>query len=119
LLACQGARKGGEVRNVIPLAPCERGLGGLRVAIRAEARKLATHIVEPVIPPGIVPTGTELAVRILVTEDGKLATVQNPNAIKTPVLLAIINALHQWQFKPYIHDGKVDRFNADLIFHAP
>jgi hypothetical protein len=28
-------------------------------------------------------------------------------------------ALNKWRFRPYIHDGKPDRFDTDIIFKVP
>jgi hypothetical protein len=84
----------------------------------AQARKLATHVVEPAITPAIAGKATKFTVRIGVDESGKVLSVQNPNHVPQPVYAAIIRALRQWQFRLYSNNGKPDRFNADLTFHV-
>ncbi len=83
----------------------------------AEARKLATEVVEPVFPPGSAAKGAEFIVQISVDESGKLAGVGNTHNLKTPVFLAISAALRKWHFRSYLRDGKPQYFHADLVFH--
>jgi len=82
----------------------------------AEARKLATDVVEPVFPPGSVEKGTEVVVQISVDESGKLAGVGNTHKLKTAAFLAAYAALKQWHFQPYLKDGKPQYFHADIVF---
>lgn len=83
----------------------------------AEARRLATDIVEPIFPPGTAARGTEFVVQISVDETGKLTGVSNTHNLKTPVFLAANAALGKWHFRPYLKDGKPQYFHADLVFH--
>ena len=83
-----------------------------------EARKLATHVVEPRFPRGAVPSGKKLKVRVAVDEQGKLTAIQPLETLKPPVLAACEQALRQWKFGPYLRDGSPDRFNADITFTA-
>jgi hypothetical protein len=83
-----------------------------------EARKLATKIVEPVIPAGAAQPGTSFTVHILVGEDGTVHTVQNSNNVPTALFLAANVAFHQWRFRPYLRNGKPDVFTADITFHV-
>jgi hypothetical protein len=81
----------------------------------AEARKLATHIVEPQFArrqAGAV----HFVIRAVVDEQGKLLEVRNPNQVKPALFQAVEAALRQWQFRPYVHDGRPDRFYADINF---
>ncbi len=82
----------------------------------AEARRLATRVVEPVFPPGSAERGTEFVVQISVDETGALTGVQNTHNLKGLVFLAASQALSHWHFQPYIRDGKPQYFNADIIF---
>jgi hypothetical protein len=84
----------------------------------AEARKLATSVVEPVFRPGSGGKGTEFAVQISVDETGKLTGVGNPDGLPSEVFLAINGDLSKWHFKPYIKDGKPQYFHAKLSFHV-
>jgi len=83
----------------------------------AEARKLATSVVDPVFPAGSGGKGTEFAVKISVDESGKLTGVGNPHGLPNPVFMAINGAVSKWHFKPYVKDGKPQYFHADLVFH--
>jgi len=85
----------------------------------AEARKLATRVVEPVIAPGKARKGTRFTLRISVDEAGKLQAVLNPNSIAPALYSAVAAALKKWRFRPYLNQGKPDRFYADVTFHAP
>lgn len=82
----------------------------------AEARKLATKVVEPAFAPKSGARGSEIIVQISVDETGKLAGVQNTHNLKTSVFVAAYSALRQWRFKPYIKDGKPEYFQANITF---
>lgn len=84
----------------------------------AEARKLATRVVEAVVPPGKARKGTKFALRISVDEAGKLQSVQNQNKVAPALYTAGAAALKQWRFRPYMNSGKPDRFYADITFHV-
>jgi len=85
----------------------------------AEARKLATRVVEPLVAPGKARKGTRFTLRISVDEAGKLQAVLNPNSIAPALYSAGAAALKKWRFRPYLNQGKPDRFYADVTFHAP
>jgi len=84
----------------------------------AEARKLATHVVEAVVPPGKARKGTKFALRISVDEAGKIQAVQNQNKVAPALYTAGDAALKQWRFRPYMNNGKPDRFYADITFQV-
>lgn len=81
----------------------------------AEARKLATHIVEPRFAKRQA-GAARFVLRAVVDEEGKLLEVRNPHQVKPALFQAGEAALRQWQFRPYVHDGKPDRFYADISF---
>jgi Gram-negative bacterial TonB protein C-terminal len=81
----------------------------------AAARKLATHIVEPTVPPRKAAKGTRFTLRIRVDEEGKLVRIQNLQNAKAVLAAAGERALKQWQFHPYLRDGRPDRFDADIV----
>ncbi|HEX3091634.1 MAG TPA: hypothetical protein VHW72_03360 [Candidatus Angelobacter sp.] len=85
----------------------------------AEARKLATRLVEPVVPPGKARKGTRFTLRISVDEAGKLQAVLNPNTVAPALYSAGAAALKKWRFHPYLNKGKADRFYADVTFRVP
>lgn len=84
----------------------------------AEARMLATKVVEPVLPPESGEVSSEYAVKISVDGTGKLAGVENIKNLATSEFMAVNEALSQWQFKPYIKDGKPQYFHAEIVFRS-
>jgi hypothetical protein len=80
----------------------------------AEARKLATHTVEPHVPRGKTKPGTTFTLRIRVDEHGKLVRVLNLKGAPPELYEAGEKALQQWRFRPYLRDGKPDLFDADI-----
>ncbi|MBZ5553709.1 MAG: energy transducer TonB [Acidobacteriia bacterium] len=84
----------------------------------AEARKLATHLIEPQIPPGAAPPGTTFVVRVSIGPDGKLLGAGNPNNVPSVLFLAGYEALQQWHFQPFLKDGKPDFYKADISFQV-
>jgi TonB family protein len=82
----------------------------------AEARKLAKHVVEPNIPARAAAAGSTFMVRVRVDEEGRTVSVTNLKKVKPVLYQAAVKALRQWEFKPYVRDGKPDRFDADLVF---
>ncbi|HET9838363.1 MAG TPA: energy transducer TonB [Candidatus Angelobacter sp.] len=89
------------------------------VLTNAEARKLATRIVPPVVAPGTAAKGTRFSLRISVDETGVVKDVQNPNKVAPALWLAGSAALKKWRFRPYLNNGKPDRFYADITLQAP
>ena len=89
------------------------------VLTNAEARKLATRIVPPMFAPGKAPKGTKFTLRISVDETGVVKDVQNPNKVAAALWAPGSTALKKWRFRPYINNGKPDRFYADIIFQVP
>jgi outer membrane biosynthesis protein TonB len=81
-----------------------------------EARKLAKHVVEPNIPAKAAAAGSTFMVRVRVDEEGRTVSVTNLRKVKPVLYQAAVKALKQWEFKPYVKDGKPDRFDADLVF---
>lgn len=84
----------------------------------AEARKLATHVVEPRIPPGKAAGSKRFTLRIRVDEQGKLVRVLNLKNAAPALYSAGEKALQQWHFRPYVRDGKPDLFDADIVFEV-
>ena len=85
----------------------------------AEARKLATRVVEPVVAPGKARKGTRFTLRISVDEAGKIQAVLNPNSVAPALYSAGAASLKKWRFHPYLNQGKPDRFYADVTFRVP
>jgi hypothetical protein len=85
----------------------------------AEVRSLATHMVEPVFPPGNGYSGTQIIAHISVDETGKLTGFGTTPSLQGPVFVAIYSAVMQWRFTPYIKNGKPQYFHADITFRIP
>jgi TonB family protein len=85
----------------------------------AEARKLATHMTEAHVTAGSAPSGSTFRVRISLDESGKLMGVSNPDNLKGPLFMAAYAAVREWQFRPYVQNGKPDRCSADIVFRVP
>ena len=82
----------------------------------AEARKLARHTVEPKVPTKSATPGTTFTMRVRVDEEGRTIAVMNVKKVKPALYQAAVKALREWEFNPYVKDGKPDRFDADLVF---
>jgi hypothetical protein len=86
----------------------------------AEARKLAIETAEPdFVLTKKPPAGTQFTVRVSVDEEGRVIGLKNINNLDMALLGPANVALHKWRFRPYIHDGKPDRFDTDIIFKVP
>jgi outer membrane biosynthesis protein TonB len=84
----------------------------------AEARKLATHVVEAVVPAGKARKGSKFSLRVSVDEAGKVQGIQNQTNVAPALYTAGTAALKQWRFRPYKNRGVPDRFYADITFQV-
>ena len=84
----------------------------------AEARKLATRVVEAVVPVGKARKGTKFSLRLSVDEADKVLAVLNQDKVAPALYTAGVAALKQWRFRPYMNHGKPDRFYADITFQV-
>jgi outer membrane biosynthesis protein TonB len=107
-----------QMEAVLTFAFSTRIENPIPVLSDAEARKLATRVVEAVVPPGKARSGTKFALRISVDEAGKVQAVVNQDKVAPALYTAGAAALKQWHFRPYINNGKPDRFYADITFHV-
>ena len=107
-----------QMEAVLTFAFATRIENPIPVLTDAETRKLATRVVEPVIPVGKARKGTKFILRISVDETGKLLAVQNQNKVAPALYTAGTAALKQWRFRPYMNNGKPDRFYADITFQV-
>ncbi|HLK08178.1 MAG TPA: energy transducer TonB [Candidatus Angelobacter sp.] len=86
----------------------------------ADGRKLAIETAEPSFVLAKKPaTGTQFTVRVAVNEEGQVIGLKNINNLDMALLGPANVALHKWRFRPYIHDGKPDRFDTDITFKVP
>jgi Gram-negative bacterial TonB protein C-terminal len=108
-----------QVESVLTFAFQTRIGDPIPVLSDAEARKLAIETSEPeFVLTNKPPAGREFTVRVAVDETGQVIGLNNPNHIDTGLFLAANAALHKWRFRPYVHDGKADRFDADITFRV-
>jgi hypothetical protein len=106
-----------QVETVLTLAFTTRLDGSIPILSDAEARKLAKTTTEPQFLAGHKPaSGTTFRVRVAVDEQGHLLGLQNIDNLDSNLFLHANLALHQWRFNPYLHDGKAQRFDADIVF---
>lgn len=84
----------------------------------AEARKLATHVVEPRVAREKAAGSKTFTLRIRVDEQGRLVRVLNLKNAPAAFYTAGKNALQQWRFRPYLRKGKPDLFDADIVFRV-
>jgi outer membrane biosynthesis protein TonB len=105
-----------QMEAVLTFAFTTRIENPIPVLTNAEARKLATHVVEAIIAAGKPPKGTSFTLRASVDETGKVQSVQNPNNVAPALYSAGSAALKKWRFRPYINQGKPDRFYANVAF---
>ncbi len=107
-----------QMEAVLTFAFATRIENPIPVLTDAETRKLATRVVEPVIPVGKARKGSKFILRISVDETGKLLAVQNQNKVAPALYTAGTAALKHWRFRPYMNNGKPDRFYADITFQV-
>jgi hypothetical protein len=107
-----------QMEAVLTFAFATRIENPIPVLSDADARKLATRVVEAVVPAGKARKGTKFTLRISVDETGKAQTVQNQNKVAPALYTAGVAALKQWRFRPYMNHGKPDRFYADITFQV-
>jgi len=107
-----------QMEAVLTFAFATRIENPISVLTDAQARKLATRVVEAVAPASKARKGTKFTLRISVDEAGKAQTVQNQNKVAPALYTAGVAALKQWRFRPYINNGKPDRFYADITFQV-
>jgi hypothetical protein len=107
-----------QMEAVLTFAFATRIENPIPVLSDAEARKLATRVVEPVIPAGKARKGTKFALRISVDEAGNVQSVLNQDKVAPALYTAGTAALKQWRFRRYMNHGKPDRFYADITFQV-
>ncbi|HXO39411.1 MAG TPA: energy transducer TonB [Candidatus Acidoferrum sp.] len=107
-----------QMEAVLTFAFTTRIENPIPVLNNAEARKLATHVVEAVVPAGKARKGNRFSLRVSVDEGGKVQAVQNQSNVAPALYTAGTAALKQWRFRPYINKGVPDRFYADITFQV-
>ncbi len=93
--------------------------GSIPILSDAEARKLAKTTAEPQFMAGHKPaSGTTFKVRVAVDEHGRVMGLQNIDNLDSNLFGHANLALHKWRFSPFLHDGKPERFDADIVFRV-
>jgi len=107
-----------QAQSVLTFALNTRAFGPPDFLSDAEARKLASNIVEPMIPPGAAPSGTIYTLRAAVDADGNLIEVIPAEGI--PGLFEpCYQALRQWRFRPIMENGQPRPYRAEIQFRVP
>lgn len=83
-----------------------------------EVRKLASDIVEPVIKPGIAPSGTTYTLWAAIDADGNLIEVIPAGGIPG-LFQPCYQAIQKWHFNPIIQDGEPRPYRAEIKFQVP
>ncbi|MGB9121936.1 MAG: hypothetical protein WCE73_15035 [Candidatus Angelobacter sp.] len=84
----------------------------------AEVRKLASNIIEPVIPPGAVPAGATYTLRVAIDSDGRLIEAiggEGPHELNIPCYQAV----SKWQLKPFLQNGEPMPYRAEITCRVP
>jgi hypothetical protein len=107
-----------QAESLLSFALNTRAWGPPNPLSDAEVRKLATNVVEPVIPKGAFPAGAECTLRVAIDDEGKLIeTIANGAA---PGLCSLCeHAMYQWHFSPVLINGKPLPYRAEIKFRAP
>jgi hypothetical protein len=107
-----------QAQSVLTFALDTRAWGPPSPLSDAEVRKLASNIVEPVIPPGIAPPGTTYILRAAVDSDGNLIEVIPAEGIPG-LFQPCYQAIKQWRFSPILQDGEPRPYRAEIKFQVP
>lgn len=94
-----------------------RAYGPSEILNDADARKLASNVVEPLFPPGAL-SGNTCAVRLAIDSDGQIIE-QIPGDCVPGLFQACSKAIGQWKFSPIIKDGNALPYRAEVVFRVP
>ncbi len=106
-----------QMEAVLTFAFSTRIENPVPVLNNAAARKQASSVVEALLP-GKMHKSARFTLRASVNEAGKVLEVQNPNNVTPELYSAGSVALKKWRFRPYVNQGKPDRFYADVTFQV-
>lgn len=95
-----------------------RAFGPSEPLTEAEARKLATKIVDPNYPPG-TPSGETCSMRIAVDSDGYLIEVIGDVCPGDALYIPSLHAIQSWQFKPVLENGEPRPYRSEITFRTP
>jgi hypothetical protein len=107
-----------QAEGVLNFTIDTRGWGPAEPLTNAEARKLASDIVEPEIPAGAYPSGTIYTLWAAIDSEGRVIEVMagdGPNELFMPCY----TAMRKWQFHPILKDGQPLPYRAQIAFRVP
>ena len=107
-----------QAEGVLNFTVDTRAFGPALPLTDAEARKLATGVVEPKIPASAYPSGTVYTLWAAIDSEGKLIEViagDGPHELFMPCY----SALRKWQFHPIVENGQPRPYRAQIAFHTP
>jgi len=73
----------------------------------------------PILPPGLLPSGTTFKITVGVNEEGKLTGESFPPAIPWEVIQKAGLHTGDCKFKPYFVNGKATYYGVEFVFTAP
>lgn len=106
-----------QVESVVNFDFNTRAYGPTEMLTDAEARKLASNVVDPAFPAG-TPSGLSCAVRVAVDSDGGLIE-QIAGECAPGLFMACSHAVGKWKFSPIVQDGKSLPYRAEIAFKTP
>jgi hypothetical protein len=102
-----------QAESILTFTLNTRAWGPPNVLTDAEARKLASNVVEPEIPSGGFPAGTTETLMTAVDSDGIVIEViagDGPPALFQPCYKALL----KWHFNPILQDGEPRPYRAEI-----
>jgi hypothetical protein len=104
-----------QVESILTFDLDTRAWGPPSPLSNAEARKLASDIVEPVFPPGTAPEGAIYTLMAAIDSDGTVIEVI-PGGGPPGLFSSCYHALSQWHFSPILQDGEPRPYRAQIDF---
>jgi hypothetical protein len=105
-----------QAEGVLTFTLNTRAWGPSSPLMDADARKLASNIVEPTVPAGAYPSGTVYTLWAAIDSEGKVIEVMagdGPNELFGPCY----DALRKWRFSPVMENGEPRPYRAQIAFH--
>jgi hypothetical protein len=107
-----------QAESVLTFPLNTREFGPPGILSDTEARKLVPNIVDPVIPPGMAPSGATFSLWVAIDSDGNVIEAIAENG--PPVLWKpCYEALKKWHFSPIMEDGQPRPYRAEIKFQVP
>jgi hypothetical protein len=107
-----------QAESVLTFALNTRAFGPPAPLSDAEVRKLASNIVDPMIPPGTAPSGTTYTLMAAIDSDGNLIEVI-PAGGPPGLFQPCYQAIRLWHFNPILEDGQARPYRAEIKFQVP